>query len=231
MPSPLDQIAESLPPLEDKVWTSLVTAAAQQVSVDVPAAPARKIKEAAVSEPPSSPFLDALRNAVQTYQDKQYGGGKSVTARFQFNTLDPEVKADSSASDGFTLQTYAELCDSHHPSRTGYWAGTWHVLTTADHSRTVQGTIAVHVHNAADGPHVRATRRIPAKTAETATDVMKIIRQADASLLADLTDPDPAVSSLKRVRRILPITKTRMKWDDAAHKGINMLNARNTSHK
>ena len=73
---------------------------------------------------------------------------------------------------------------------------------------------------------MRATREVPSKAIASAEEAIKAIKRADNTLLSDLTDQDALTGSLKKIRRILPITKTRMKWSDEAHKSVKLLNAR-----
>lgn len=214
-------IVASLPPLEGRELHSLTAQAAKQaklvVNEDVPTAVAERTCTAAPSKPPAdSPFVDAIKTGIQQYQDKQYSGGNK-TARHCLDTND---------EGHLVLRTYAEKIDTHK-SRTGYWAGCWII----EDEKSVRGTISLHVYNYEDGHmHLRAQREVPSKSVASADDVIKAIKRADNTLLSDVTDQEALTSSLKRIRRILPITKTRMKWSDAAQNAIKLLNER-SSHK
>ena len=125
------------------------------------------------------------------------------------------------------MRTYAELVDTHK-SRTGYWAGNWVI----ENESSIRGNISVHVYNYEDGNmQMRAQREVPSKEIASAEEAIKAIKRADNSLLSDVTDQDALTGSLKRLRRILPITKTRMKWDDAAQNAVKLLNARSSHNK
>ena len=211
-----ETVVSSLPPLESRLLNSLSADAAKQAKVDstLPAAIAERSCTGTPSKPPpEGAFLDALTAGIKEYHDKQYGGGKSVTARHQF---------DSNDDGHLILRTYAELIDTHK-SRTGYWAGCWVI----ENESNIHGTISVHVYNYEDGNmQMRAKREVPSQTIASAEEAIKAIKRADNSLLSDVTDQDALTGSLKKIRRILPITKTRMKGSDEAHKSVKLLNAR-----
>lgn len=212
-----ETVVSSLPPLESRQLNTLSTDAAKQANVDCEALPAsiaeRSCTGTASKTPPEGPFLDALIVGIKEYHAKQYGGGKSVTARHLCDTND----------DGhLMLRTYAELIDTHK-SRTGYWAGCWVI----ENESSIRGSLSVHVYNYEDGNmQMRATRDVPSTSIASAEEAIKVIKRSDNTLLSDLTDQDSLTASLKKIRRILPITKTRMKWSDEAHKSVKLLNAR-----
>ena len=52
----------------------------------------------------------------------------------------------------------------------------------------------------------------PITDTEAAKAIVKRMTESDKTLLEDLSDEDAVMSSLKQIRRILPITRTRMKW-------------------
>lgn len=213
-----EQVIATLPPLDKRELESLQKQAAEYAVVDGFAS--LTLKQRTCTGEPSNPpaggaFVDALEAAVKDYQSKRYGGGKDVTARHQIDTND---------EGHLVLRTYAEMIDPHK-TRTGYWAGCWIIETES----SVRGTMSVHVYNYEDGNiQMRAQREMPKKDISTAEEVIKAIKRAEASLLSDVTDKDALTSSLKSIRRILPISKTRMKWDDGAQKAVSLLNKRNT---
>ena len=215
----LESIVTSLPPLESRALNSLHADVAKQAKLGdtaLPAALAQRCCTAQLATPaPPGAFVDALTDGMKQYQEKQYGGTKSTTARFQCETNE---------EGHLVLRTYAELIDTHK-SRTGYWSGCWVIENEAN----IKGTISVHVYNYEEGNmQMRAQRDVPSKVIASAEEAVKAIKHADNSLLSDLTDQDVLLNSLKKIRRILPITKTRMKWSDEAHSAVKLLNARST---
>lgn len=218
--SAFETIVVSLPSLDIRELETLQSQAAKQIGVDyhstLPNSLTQRNCTGIASNPPSaSTFVDMLTAAVKEYQTKQYGGSKAATARHQF---------DTNAEGHLVLRTYAEMLDSHK-FRSGYWAACWTIKSES----SVQGTVSVHVYNYEDGNmQMRAQREIPSQGITNAQDVIKAIKRAENSLLADLTDKEAITTSLKKIRRILPISKTRMKWSDSAQNAVRLLNARSS---
>jgi hypothetical protein len=160
---------------------------------------------------------------MQDYQGKRYGAGKpTVQARCLVDTISND---DNNNDTNIVLRTYAETIDAHK-HRTGYWAGEW---ILSDDETSLLGSLSVHVYYYEEANlQLRAQRQVPSTPIGSAADAMKVIKRAEAGLLSDLTDQDAIQTSLKRIRRILPITKTRMKWDNAAQNAVRLLNARST---
>ena len=213
-----ERVIASLPPLESREFNVISSQAAKQAGAEsvTPASLALRACNTTPQDPGEGPFFGcrtSVEAGIKEYHAKQYGGGKAVNVKYQF---------DKNEAGHLVLRTYAEMIDTHK-SRTGCWSGCW----TIDNDCKLRGTISAHVYNSEDGNmQFRAKREVPEKKISNADDVVKAIKRAEASLLSDLTDQEALTSSLKRIRRILPITKTRMKWDDAAHKGVGLLNER-----
>lgn len=160
-----------------------------------------KARSCVDTENPSHALADALVKELNEAQ-KVYET-KGVTARFSLATDD-----DSN----LLIRTYAEKIDGHNWS-TGYWATSW----TLTPENQLSGKALVHVHNFEDASNVqmRASREFeqqPIDGEDAAKAVVSRIFESDKSLLKDLSDEDAVMASLKQIRRILPITRTRMKW-------------------
>jgi hypothetical protein len=220
----------SLPPLERRELQSLQARTAPLfagVAVDEASSSSKMLAQRTCTVIPSqlpsqSPLVSAWLALMQDYQDKRYGAAKSaVQARCQVDTTTTKDGKDANV----VLRTYAETIDAHK-NRTGYWAGEW---ILADDEASLAGSLSVHVYYYEEANlQLRAQRQAPSTPISSAADAMKVIKLAEAGLLSDLTDQDAMQTSLKKIRRILPITKTRMKWDNAAQNAVRLLNARST---
>lgn len=182
-------------------------------------------------------FSVALAKCWSEHQEETYGKKDGVTARFTV----------LQQGDGcWLLRTYAEVLDTAK-FRTGYWAGKWIIGDDGSKVVVTSGELSLHVYYYEGGSNVqmRGKREIPSatiKTSESAADaddednkkakaIVDYIKSMEKSLHQDLSDEDALfLSSLPKIRRILPITKTRMKWNDAAQNQVRLLNARSSSN-
>mmetsp|Transcript_6863 Transcript_6863/g.8894 ORF Transcript_6863/g.8894 Transcript_6863/m.8894 type:complete len:239 (+) Transcript_6863:111-827(+) len=211
----------SLPPLEKMDAKPVLDAAATLPGYSDADKTAWEQKTCVTNETPATGALaDALSGEVQKYLEKQYGGDHKPT-KYRYVVLNGD-KAGA-----LKLFTYAELLEPHK-SQSGYWASEF----TFDGSSKWQGSLLMHVHyyeGSENNVQYRATRTVPATTFQgTPMDAKGMVgnmRKAVNALHSHLIDiSDTAVqASMKKVRRILPITKTRMKWDDAAQNAVKVL--------
>lgn len=172
---------------------------------------------------------------------------KGVTARC--SAIEETTDGDEEI---ITVRSYAEHLDSHNCS-SGSWSATWNIKIVDEKTADISGSVAFHAaHTENCNVHTRATREFATKTVSTATEkvnevvakfehhamsyeeqlaklICNQIVEYEQSLYGDLTKVFEEELDLRRLRRILPITKTRFKWDSAAQKNVKLLNARKTA--
>jgi hypothetical protein len=166
----------------------------------------------------SNPLVDALQDELREMQE--HYRAKHVSSRFTI-CLDDE--------NNLVIRTYAEQLDAHNWA-TGYWATIWNLTRTGE----LSGKASVHVYSFEDSSNVqmrgsRVFTSVNIPHEHHAKGVVKKIAEYEKALLEDLSDEDAVMSSLKQIRRILPITRTRMKWDASAQNQVRLLNARKTA--
>jgi hypothetical protein len=151
----------------------------------------------------------AWTNAQQVYRDQ------GITARW---TVTPSGEDDN----GLVVRTYVEHVDPHNWG-TGSWTGEWTIVPSSSDTASVGGTVSTHVYYFEDSAnvHKQASREFSSTTVSSNDNddsdglVQAIVQQIKAwekEFYVDLADEDAVMTSLKQIRRILPITRTRMKW-------------------
>jgi F-actin capping protein alpha subunit len=150
---------------------------------------------------PTNPLVEELN--VHLYGSQTHYREKNVTARFS-------VSEDELHN--LTIRTYAESMNPHNWC-TGYWSTTW----TLTPSHELSGTATTHVYTFEDSTNVqmRASRdfaSISIPVDELAENVVQKMVECETDFLKDISDEDAIMTGLKQIRRILPITRTRMKW-------------------
>jgi F-actin capping protein alpha subunit len=152
------------------------------------------------------------------------------------------------------VHTYAEHLDAAN-CHAGCWSAAWHIVVRSEQEAQLDGAIAFHGHASECGSNVqtRATRTFPLVSISTQEEVvnslvakfeqttMTYAEQLATMIVAHIatyeTEWHEALNemynshvedALRKLRRILPITKTRFKWDSAAQRNVQLLNARTT---
>ena len=151
----------------------------------------------------SDSFISSLKEKLKEYQ--RFYPEKGVTARFAISKEENDI----------VIKTYAELLNAHN-CETGYWSAEWKVQKSQTSEAELSGKISIHVYYFEDGNvQMRGKRDFEAATVsgdDLAQELVSKIAEYEKTFLADLSDEDAVMSSLKQIRRILPITRTRMKW-------------------
>ena len=224
------QVLFSLPPLaKDDQSTILETIEKQVPGYKSSYVEEWKARQCLDEENAKTPFAESLLVELQTQMDKQYGSQRSTQFQARFAVV--PAKGSKNNND-LVIRTYVEICEPHK-FRGGFWSTEWTYNGSSGGGSTVSGTIAMQVHSYEDGINVqlRATREVPDQSLssdDSAALVQHVQRTTQAfydTMVDHITgDQGRLANSLKKVRRILPITKTRMKWDDAAQEQIRLLN-------
>jgi hypothetical protein len=182
------------------------------------------------------PLSDSLREKLKAYQAKTYNGS-NVTSRVAL-TL-------GETSNELIVHTYAEKIDIPN-QYTGAWRSTWTIKADSGDSAEISGVVKLHTFSYEDGNiHLRTGRDFDAVTVDKPAEqgvevsaeggleeapslaqalVEKIIawEHEVLSLLSAMRE-GRIEEKLRSLRRILPITKTRMKWDVVAHRNVKTL--------
>ena len=186
-----------------------------------------------------------IRTKMNEYQSRYTV--KGVTARCSV--------VDDDDDGVIVVHTYAEHVDAGNCS-TGSWAAAWRVQILTEKEAKLSGSVQLHVHYSESGSNVqtRATREFAVATVSTEEELVnslvakfekntmsyaeqlatKIVTQIGIyeeqlyDALSNLFEND-VEDALRKIRRILPVTKTRFKWDSAAQKNVKLLNSRHNS--
>ncbi|CAJ1963019.1 unnamed protein product [Cylindrotheca closterium] len=174
------------------------------------------------------PLAAGLEKILKEYQEKTFSS-KGIAAKFVLQS-----------SDGSDLQihTYAEKLDLPN-FYTGYWKATW--ILSSDNA--LSGETKIHTCSYEDGNNhltmaktfdptpvtEEAPKDLPEEEAEDALTSLEqgilnqIIKWEHDVLDSLSTMHEEAPGSLKKIRRVLPITKTKMKWDVVAQRSVKTL--------
>lgn len=159
----------------------------------------------------SHPLTSQLKEKLKAYQQKTFGKNK-VTSRIAL------VPGESPQQ--LVVKTYAEKLDAAN-QYTGYWKGTWTI-----EGSDICGDVQVRTCTYEEGnSQLQAAKVFDAKTfSGKADDVIEQILDWENEVLGMLTAlHDLTADHLRQIRRVLPITKTKMKWDVVAQRSVKHL--------
>jgi F-actin capping protein alpha subunit len=194
--------------------------------------------------------IEHIRTKLSNYQSRYTA--KGVTARCS-------VVQEQAAEDGSTVivaRTYAEHLDAGNCSA-GSWAAVWTIRILTEKEAELQGTVQLHTHYSEGGSNVqtRAAKEFEAKTVTTEEELVHslvakfekntmsyaeqlagriverigVYEQQLHTELSAMLEQHNLDDVLRKIRRILPVTKTRFKWDSAAQRNVKLLNSRSNS--
>ncbi len=181
----------------------------------------------------SNPLATELKDKLLKYHQRAFSG---VTGRGGNSTKKVTIRVwllPGASDSQFQICSFAEKLDLQN-MQTGFWKSTWTVTTTTKTQAELQGSIEVHTYSYEDGntqlqlsktfspeivqemksdQDVSLANGITFKIADWEHQVLGILKG-----LHELT-----AESLKTIRRVLPITKTKMNWEVEAQRGITFL--------
>lgn len=221
----------SLPPMESREWASTQNDLKKLTIYGDDSMKERNEKMCVASEQhnkeATSPLSKALRSSLDEHQ-QHYKDKHAVTARYIVQEAE---------EGNILIRTCAENLASHNCSA-GNWTANWTLKAAPDCTNgELSGSVGLHVFYYEDGSNVqlRANRDF-SSTPVTGSDQSEFARAIVAQIamwetevfneLSSLFDDGELDSKLRQIRRILPITKTRFKWDAAAQAAVKLLNAR-----
>jgi len=242
------ELLVSLPPMESQDWkiaqgrmNQLLEPNHRAASDKCTAEAAKKRAQAqctdSVPEPTERQFQH-ISKRLHDYQSKRY----TTPARCSLVVHDSKT---------CTIRTYCEHLDQSN-CLAGALAGEWQLTITSETTADCRATLRWHAHYAEDSNvQTRSTREYPVTSVSTEEEkvnamvkqfekeqmsyeeqlaraiVQHMVRWEEDFYQALANGPLADAPDLVRpLRRILPITKTRFKWDSAAQKNVQLLNAR-----
>jgi len=164
------------------------------------------------------PMAKALHESMKDYQTKNFSKPNIVA----------KVFVTSEGSDSLKVHSYAERIDTVN-QHSGCWKATWSINSSGSGSAEVSGKVIVHSYAYEEGNvQLKINKEFPA-TPVSGSDLPAAIVQQITSwetiILGILASMNDEVSSdhLRSIRRVLPITKTKMNWDAIAHRSVKTL--------
>lgn len=185
----------------------------------------------------TNPLATELREKLLNYQQKAFsgaGGRGSGSATKKVNArvwLTPGTSASE-----FQIFSFAERIDTNN-LQTGYWKSTWTITSTSGAEAEVKGTVELHTYSFEDGNtqlqlsksfEGEIVKEMENETAEEESSLVngvlyKIIEWEHSVLSVLKGLHDLSADRLKKIRRVLPITKTKMNWEVEAQRGVRHL--------
>lgn len=180
------------------------------------------------------PLAEPLYKLLQDYQTKNFGGKSGVQSRVALTkgTKGPQQ---------LVVHSFCEKLDGSNQN-SGCWKATWTVDKVSNNSSSceVSGSVLVHTYSHEEGnvqlrinkdfpvEKVTAGSKDAAPTGSTTTTLEQAVLQTivtwETEILGILASMNTvAAQQLRTIRRVLPITKTKMKWDVVAHRSVKTL--------
>lgn len=175
------------------------------------------------------PIANTLHEKMEEYQKENFLSKPGVTARVF-------VTEAESNKNQLIVHTYTEKIDSSN-QHSGNWKAEWIVDSAEITSSEVSGHVIVRSYVHEDGNvQLKIKKEFPRITVGTASlnegeaaslasGIVQQIMKSETIILGILESMNDDVSSdhLRSIRRVLPITKTKMNWDAVAHRSVKTL--------
>ena len=178
-----------------------------------------------------------LRSKMDGYMAANYCAASPPSSGSGYAVL-PAAAANASANDDshLTLEVYAEKVSAPN-CHSGSWHATYTIQVLSSTSATLGGTVHLRSHEYEDMANVQLSSThaldevtVSAKTGQDWADaVLSQIqtweRDDVQGYLAKLYDDEVMNNGMLRsMRRVLPVTKTRMDWNMGGHRLVKTLN-------
>lgn len=170
----------------------------------------------------SHPLASSLQEKLKDYQEKTFAA-KGVTAK---------VVLQSGDDGSLQIHTYAEKLDDPN-QYTGFWKATW-----VFNNNSLSGDAQIRTCSYEDGNNqLSFSKSFDSTTVDPSSPkdqpdeaptieqgiVDQILKWEHEVLDILASMHETSSSQLKRIRRVLPITKTKMKWDVVAQRSVKTL--------
>lgn len=188
-----------------------------------------RCEEGVLEKNTEHPTAKALHELMEDYQQTNFLSKPGITARMAL------TKGDGEKSE-LLVHTYAEKIDTPN-QYAGNWKATWTIHQTEKSMSKISGDVVVQSYAHEDGNvQLRIHKKFPpvvvgkaspkeGEEASVAGGIVQEITKWETIVLGILESLNDSVSTdhLKLIRRVLPITKTKMNWDVVAHRGVKTL--------
>eukprot|EP00531_Pseudo-nitzschia_arenysensis_P008043 CAMPEP_0116141722 /NCGR_PEP_ID=MMETSP0329-20121206/14529_1 /TAXON_ID=697910 /ORGANISM="Pseudo-nitzschia arenysensis, Strain B593" /LENGTH=239 /DNA_ID=CAMNT_0003636915 /DNA_START=120 /DNA_END=839 /DNA_ORIENTATION=- len=167
------------------------------------------------------PMAKALHESMQEYQKKNFSKPNIEAKVFV-------TSSSTGGSDSLTVHSYAERIDAVN-QHSGCWKATWNINTLGSGQAEISGKVYVKSYAYEEGNiQLKIDKEFPATTVKGSDLVGALVQQItswETIILGILASMNDEVSSehLRSIRRVLPITKTKMNWDAIAHRSVKTL--------
>ena len=177
------------------------------------------------------PIAKPLHEKIKQYQKDNFLSNSGVSARVALTAGNR-----NGGQPQLLVHTYAEKIDTSN-QYSGNWKATWTIDKVELGVGEISGQVAVHSHAYEDGNvQLKITKEFPpvmvGKTSlkegeepSLADGMVQQIMKWETIILGILASMNDSVTSdhLRSIRRVLPITKTKMNWDAVAHRSVKTL--------
>lgn len=185
-------------------------------------------------------YISSLSNAMDTYLASNFSSSGVRAARTV--TIASTADTDDAPKRTLTINTYAEKIDLHNYQAVS-WKGCYTIsLPLASTSNILQGQIDIWAHTFENGGnfHLRSNISLNAKIKQpigAASDdneqqsawASSITQQIECwdkvEVMQHITEMFDSIrhTYMKRLRRVMPITRTQMDWNVAGHRVVQTL--------
>ena len=176
----------------------------------------------------SHPLAGPLTAKLEQYQQDNFANKQGVQARMSIQ--------NGNTSKELIIHTYAERIDAPN-QLSGYWRATWTLSNITSDSVDMSGRVQIHSYAYEEGnaqatldkilDQTHVVKSAPKKDEEPTLlySIMKQIMEWELHVLGLLQAMNEGGTGehLKAIRRVLPITKTKMKWDVVAQRSVKTL--------
>jgi F-actin capping protein alpha subunit len=183
--------------------------------------------------PLASPLKEQYTNHLQTVfsGNSSWGGGGGGIKKMTTRVWVQEPTASSSTSSTTTTKALMELCSVSEKVdlsnfHTGQWTTHWTILENGG----VHGNVQLHSYAYEDGNNTQCQwnqqfeQLVGGGGGLEVTPILQQIIQWEHEVLSQLNNVrDVIPENLKTIRKVLPITKTKMNWEVEAQRGVQYL--------
>ncbi|KAL3756626.1 hypothetical protein ACHAWU_002529 [Discostella pseudostelligera] len=185
-------------------------------------------------------YISSLSNAMDTYLASNFSSSGVRAARTV--TIASTADTDDAPKRTLTINTYAEKIDLHNYQAVS-WKGCYTIsLPLASTSNILQGQIDIWAHTFENGGnfHLRSNISLNAKIKQRigaasddneqqsawASSITHQIKSWDkVEVMQHITEMFDSIrhTYMKRLRRVMPMTRTKMDWNVAGHRVVQTL--------
>lgn len=236
----MSEILLSIPPLSQEGTNNIIAALKSLSLVDKETE--NLFRESKCENKKSTEDLCELGSALM----------KRIEACLAKYSNSPKLVFTQETESSYEIRIYIEVLDDAN-RRSGSWAVLWKIQRVSETDAEVSGCFKFHGYSWEDGNYqIESCKELEKETVSTVEEKVNSIvakfehqkmsydeklskaivqhlstKQDDFQLeIGCLFSESTVEENFKKLRRILPVTKSRFKWDVAAQKQVSLLNAR-----